>query len=187
MLPQLILDMFARIPANTTIENKYYGVYCKLLSIVFDTVTSKYTVEPQYPLPEAFQAPSVPSVDFVVTYVIALDERPVFFLEIKPAGHVNLISTRLAADKQMRDIFRSLYELSGTPKLHGISVMGQRLAFYSMEIDGGHIVPEEVPTTANFVVDTVPANRWELDIMTETGYQEFMTIVNDVKRMVAAL
>jgi hypothetical protein len=83
---------------------------------VFDvtTATSKYTVEPQYALPEAFQPPGVPSVDFVVT----LDERPVFFLEIKPPGHVDLISTRVAADKQMRDRFRSLFELSGTPKLY---------------------------------------------------------------------
>jgi hypothetical protein len=75
MLSQRILDMFARIPPDTTIENKYYGVYDKLLNGVFDTSATDYIVEPQYALPEAFQVPGVPSVDFVVIYVVALDKN----------------------------------------------------------------------------------------------------------------
>jgi len=43
------------------------------------------------------EGPGVRFVDFVVTYVITPNEKPVFFLEIKP-GHVNLVSTRIAAD-----------------------------------------------------------------------------------------
>lgn len=187
MLPQRILDMFARIPPGTTIENKYYGAYDKLLNGVFDTSATDYIVEPQYALPEAFQAPGVPSVDFVVTYVVALDEQPVFFLEIKPPGHINFVSTRIAADAQMRSRFASFYDVIPMPKLHGISVMGQRLAFYSMERATGHIVPEQVQPAANHVTDTVPANRWELDITTEAGHQQFMAVVDDVKGMVAAL
>jgi len=179
--------MFARIPPDTTIENKYYGVYDKLLNGVFDTSDTDYIVEPQYALPEAFQAPGVPSVDFVVTYVVALDEKPVFFLEIKPPGHVNLISTRIAADTQMRNRFSSFYDVVPTPKLHGISVMGQRLALYSMEKATGHIVPERVHPAENYVTDIVPVNRWELDITTEVGHQQFMAVVDDVKSMVAAL
>jgi hypothetical protein len=70
--------MFSCIPPDTTIKNKYYGVYDKLLNGVFDTVATDYTVKPQYALPEAFQAPSIPSADFVVTYVIVLDENPSF-------------------------------------------------------------------------------------------------------------
>ncbi|KIM87933.1 hypothetical protein PILCRDRAFT_3645 [Piloderma croceum F 1598] len=122
------------------IENKYYGVYEKLLNGVFDTLDTDYIVKPQYALPEAFQTPGVPSVDFVVTYVIALDEKPVFFLEIKLPGHVNLISTRIAADTQMRNRFSSFYNVVLTLKLHSISVMGQRLAFYSMEKATDHIM-----------------------------------------------
>jgi len=76
MLSQRILDMFARILPDTTIENKYYGVYDKLLNEVFDTLATDYIVELQYALPEAFQAPGVPSVDFVVTYIVALDKNP---------------------------------------------------------------------------------------------------------------
>jgi len=68
MLSQRILDLFALIPPDTTIKNKYYGVYNKVINSVFDTSATDYIVEPQYALPEAFQAPSdVPFVDFVVT------------------------------------------------------------------------------------------------------------------------
>jgi hypothetical protein len=75
------VDKFACIPPDTTIENKYYGVYDKLLNEVFDTSATNYIVELQPALPEAFQAPGVPSVDFVITYIVMLDKKPVFFLK----------------------------------------------------------------------------------------------------------
>jgi hypothetical protein len=184
MLPQHLLDMFTRIPPDTTIENKYFGVYNKLLNGVFDT--HDFFVKPLFALPGAFQGPEhVPSADHIVTYVVTLNNKPIFFLEIKPAGHVSSPSTRIAADTQMRHIFCSFYDIVTTPMLHGVSVMGQRLAFYSMEKTTGHIVPERVQPAENYVTDTVLANRWNMDIATEVGHQQFMAVVNDVKGMVA--
>jgi hypothetical protein len=87
----------------------------------------------------------------------------------------------------MRNRFSSFYDVVPTSKLHGISVMGQRLAFYSMEKATGHIIPERVHPAENYVADIVPVNRWELDITTEVGHQQFMAVVDDVKSMVAAL
>jgi hypothetical protein len=55
---------------------------------------------------------------------------------------------------QMRR-FRGFYDLTVMPS-HGISVMGQGLAFYSLERVNGHVVPKEVPTAVNYV-DTVSA------------------------------
>jgi hypothetical protein len=54
-----------------------------------------------------------------------LDDRPVLFFEIKPPGHINFVSARIAADAQMRSRFASFYDVipDPTPKLHGISVM----------------------------------------------------------------
>ena len=37
------------------------------------------------------------------------------------------------------------------------------------------------------LTDTVPANRWELDITTEAGHRQFMEVAGDVKGMVAAI
>lgn len=42
-----------------------------------------FTVEPQYPLPEAQTRYGEPSIDFVVTCVIAIAVKPIFFLKNK--------------------------------------------------------------------------------------------------------
>jgi len=55
-----------------------------------------------------------------------------------------------------------------------------------MEKTSGDVVPERVPTDedSDNLVDTVPANRWGLDITTDPGYQKFKAVVDDVKNMV---
>jgi len=80
MLPQHILDEFARIPHDTPIKNKYYGVFNMILTqVCFADVN--FIVIPQYPLAEAGVPPTI---DFVVIYVVQVGGRPVFFLEIIP-------------------------------------------------------------------------------------------------------
>ncbi|KAG1741697.1 hypothetical protein EDB19DRAFT_1704660 [Suillus lakei] len=103
--------------------------------------------------------------DFIVTLGITFRNDTVFFLEIKPPGHVNHLSTRIAANKQMRERFRSLEPITPAPRLHGISVMVQGLAFYRMDKYSGCVVPE-LPTSGDFPID------WrELDITTEPGIE----------------
>jgi hypothetical protein len=86
---------------------------------VFDKILNKvcfiddaFTVEPQYPLP---QAVGVPSVGFVITYVVEVNDLPIFFLEIKPPLHLDYISSRIDSDAQMRARFRALYDVAPTP------------------------------------------------------------------------
>ncbi|KAK2467705.1 hypothetical protein APHAL10511_000299 [Amanita phalloides] len=184
MLPQHILDQFARIPHNTTIENKYYGVFDKILNKVCFT-DDAFTIEPQYALPQAVSVR--PTIDFIVTYVVEVNDLPIFFLEIQPPLHRDHISSRVDADAQMRTRFRALYNLSPTPRLHGVSVMGQRLAFYCMYKATGHVNPHYVAPSNDYITDTVPAERWDTDITTEEGYYTFMAVINDVKQMAAAL
>lgn len=183
MLPQRILDQFARIPQNTPIENKYYGVFNQILNKVCFT-DDTFTIEPQYPLP---QAVGLPTIDFLVTYVVKVNDLPIFFLEIKPPLHINHISSRVAADAQMRARFYALFDITPTPRLHGVSVMGQRLAFYCMDKATGHVNPNYVAPSTDYIIDTVVAERWNTDITTEDGYQRFMAVINDVKEMAAAL
>jgi len=65
--------------------------------------------------------------------------------------------------------------------------MAQRLAFYCMDKETGRVDPDYVAPSTNYVTDTVPAERWVTDITTEDGYKRFMTVINDVKEMAAAL
>jgi hypothetical protein len=181
MLPQRILDQFARIPHKTTIENQYYGVFDKILNKVCFT-DDTFTIEPQYTgtLPQA-------AIDFVITYVVEMNDLPISFLDINPPLHIDYISSRVDADTQMRARFYALYDVTLTPRLHGVSVMGQRLAFYWMDKATGRLHPNYVAPSMDYITDTVPAERWDTDITTEDGYQRFMAVINDVKEMAAAL
>ncbi len=73
----------------------------------------------------------------------------------------------------MRVIFRSLYDHTPTPRLHGISAMGQRLAVYCLDKATRRMDPKYVAPPGDYIIDTVPAERWDTDIMTEGGYQKF--------------
>ncbi|KAG2126285.1 hypothetical protein DEU56DRAFT_542830 [Suillus clintonianus] len=179
MAAQQILDMFAEIPADTTIPNKYYGAY---LAVLWKAFGEPYTVHPMYELPECYKDPSLlpegkTAKDFFVTYAITLKNNPLLFLEIKPPGHLNDLSARFAADKQMRERFHSLRPITTTSRLHGISVMGQRLAFYYMDKSNGCVFPKS---------GDVPIDWWKTDITTRAGQQELNMVARDVRNMTEA-
>ena len=141
--------------------------------------------EPQCPFS---LAGVLPPIDQIITYVVEVNDLPIFFLEIKSPLPLDYMSSRVDADAQMRARFRALYNVTPTPRLHGVSVMGQRLAFYCLDKATGHIDPNYVATPVGYhMVDTGPKERWDMDITTEGGYQRFMVVINDVKQMAAVL
>jgi len=107
MLPQGVLDQFARIPHDTPIKNKYYGVYNKILSRVC-FADDAFTILPQCPPP---QTAGLPTIDFVITYVVQVNDLPIFFLEFNLPLYLARISSRVDADAQMKARFRALYNL----------------------------------------------------------------------------
>ena len=61
------------------------------------------------------------------------------------------------------------------PKLYGISLIGTRMAFYSMEKSGQNrqgisLRPLRLRPSPNRFVDTAPELKWEWDIATDEGY-----------------
>lgn len=183
VLPQHLLGRFARIPHDAHIENMYYGVFCRILSeLCF--AEQAYLVEPYYPL---VQVGVPPTIDFVVTSLVDMNDRPIFFIEIKPPRQLNSPSGRITADTQMRERFHGLRNDTPVPTLHGISAIGRMLAFYSMDVAANDIEPAYVEEDPEYVTDTVPEGRWEVDITTEIGYQQFMAVINQVRDMVAVL
>jgi hypothetical protein len=184
MLPQDILEQFTRIPPDTPFDNKYFGVYNKILNRCF--FEQNFTVEPQYLLPPAVD---VPPIDFVLTTHFEFQRKdvPLFFLEIRPPLHIHYISSRVDVDALMRARLCALYELAPISGVYGICVMGQRFAIYYMNNNSGRITPDYVAPSMECITDTVPASRWETDITTEVGYRKFMEVIGDVKDMAAAL
>lgn len=84
-------------------------------------------VVPQYQRPTIDQ-----SIDFTTMFIVESTntQHPILYLEIKPPGHLNELSKREQVDIQMRDRVRELMTELRIPKLHGVSALGVRLAFY---------------------------------------------------------
>lgn len=67
--------------------------------------------------------------------------------------------------------------------LHAVSVMGTRLCFYcvgTQDSDGKIITPIAIPDNPLKVIDNVPSNRWELDILEPAGDAQFREIIQEI-------
>jgi hypothetical protein len=175
MWSQKILDRFHAVPQNPR-ENDFYAPYNKLLNLVFP-VDSDYTVAPQsYPQ-------SRDSIDFVIEYMVLLNNIPVFILEIKEPSKIDLLSARQEADIQIRKRLRDLRYLCTLDKLYGVSAFGKQLCTYYINKDNS-IEPHVIAQDPELLIDTAPKARWEYDILTTTGYETLMNIFNYIKTSV---
>jgi hypothetical protein len=94
--PVKVMRQFQTIPPNPG-ESDFCGAYNKLLNTLFPPDTD-FTVVPQYLKPASSK-----SSDYIVTFEIFLENRPVFILELKTPADLNYISSRQAADEQIRE------------------------------------------------------------------------------------
>jgi hypothetical protein len=99
--PKKVIRQFQTIPPNP-IESDFHGAYNKLLYTLFPPDTD-FTVVPQYLKPA-----SLKSSDYIVTFEIFLEDKPVFILQLKKPADLDLISSRQAADVQIRERLRDL-------------------------------------------------------------------------------
>jgi len=129
------------------------------------------------------------SINFTTVFVLesANTQTPIFILEIKPPGHINELSKREQADMQMRDCVRELITEFRVPKLHGVSALGVRLAFYHYDAATHALEPPSIPRDPIVVNDTAPAVRWSVDLLSDEGYERLVQLATDVKTMAQAL
>jgi hypothetical protein len=146
---------------------------------------------PQYPTSEV-EIGGIGAIGFAITFVIEpLNnlESPVFFIEIKASTHFLAISVRIRkdAENQVRTRFGQLAHLVLVPKLYGVSAIGRQLSYYTYERASGIIKPIALTDSIISVVDTAPIERWNTNIMEEEGHAKSLAVVEEIKRMVAAL
>ncbi|KAF8476107.1 hypothetical protein BDZ91DRAFT_648585, partial [Kalaharituber pfeilii] len=122
-------------------------------------------------------------VDYTTIFLVQQREHPVFFFEIKAAGHIHRTSSRAAADKEMRERVDDLRDDVKIPILYGVSAIGTKLCFYKCTKDTGQLEPELIPGHTKIVVDTAPRDHWEFDMLTDEGEQKLREVIGDVKRM----
>lgn len=173
-----ILRQFeSALPLGEHDESRYYGPYNTLLGDLFPKEEG-YMVVPRYKRPR-----DVTSAEFYAIFLVQQGESPVFFVEIKAAGHIHNRARRGAADEQMRETFCELLEDITIPILYGVSAMGTKLCFYTFTKETRRLEPNRVANSDIFLVDMAPKSRWDVDILTAEGEQRFRDIVEDAKRM----
>lgn len=173
-----ILEQFeSALPLGEHDESQYYGPYTTLLTKFFPA-KEHYMVVPQYKRPRQLE-----SVDFTTIFLIQRRRHPVFFVEIKPAGHIHNDSSRAAADQQMRERVYALRNDIEIPILYGVSAIGTKLCFYKYTKDSRKLEPELILGDTQIVIDTAPKERWDVDLLTIEGERKFRDVIGDVKRM----
>jgi hypothetical protein len=94
---------------NDALENVMHAPYNKLLNTLFP-VDTDFTVSPNFQ-----EINSINGADYLVTFEVFLENRPVFVLELKREKDFSVRSKRTAADDQLRG---RLGDLIGNAFLH---------------------------------------------------------------------
>ena len=162
------------LPQGEFDESKFYGPYNGLLNDLF-LKREDFMVVPVYKPSEYAKA----SVCFIVRH----NEHPVLFLEIKPSGHIQHNYSREAADLQIRERFRILFDDVEVPILYGVSAIGTKLRIYTWVKETRRISPNAVPIDPDVASDTAPAARWGLELLTASGEERLRGVVGHIKGM----
>lgn len=180
--PSHIVAAFDSIPAGglagATDEAVLYGALNVLLFHFFPP-TELYVVSPQWKKP-----PQGFTVDFTTVFIVEIAQHPVFFIEVKAASCFSSLSGRANADEQMRKRFTELIECLAIPSLHGISMLGPHLSFYTYSKSDNKLHPPCIPSDPVYVNDVAPAQRWNTEVMSEEGIRRFTEVADHVKLMV---
>ncbi|EDQ98314.1 uncharacterized protein LACBIDRAFT_303964 [Laccaria bicolor S238N-H82] len=116
------------------------------------------------------------------------NDETIFFVNAKAPKYLGNTYARFAADEQIRKRFYQGFE-SSPYKMHGISAFGTNVSFYELEkenADGhcGIIRPRPAAKySEQILVDVIPKNRWDLNILDEQGYENFMEVVEEAKAL----
>ncbi|KAI6124297.1 hypothetical protein EDD17DRAFT_1486880, partial [Pisolithus thermaeus] len=157
---------------------EFHGAYNKLLHSLFPSDTP-FTVIPQY-----FKYGSLRSCDFQVAFFeIVLGEGPVLILELKRPSALMNVSSRQAADQQIRERLLDLANSCPIRTLRAISAMGTRLSFYHLGTINAQaeIEPLAIPRHPTIVNDTAPEAWWDCDVLDANGEVRLRAVVDAIK------
>jgi hypothetical protein len=180
--PEHIVEQFSTVTLLGEVdETEYYGPYNGLLLDQFPG-PEHYMIVPQYKRPRYPQ-----SIDFTTIFIVQRHKHPIFFIEIKPAGHIKSGFAREAADGQMRQQFEALVDQLTIPTLYGISALGTQLCVYTYDKETRALHPKRIDKDLKRIIDRAPANRWDIDLMTPAGAVRIRELVAHVKALCAEL
>jgi hypothetical protein len=177
--PTGLLTIFNHARAKrTTFENRYYGPYDKLLNYCFGESFAFY-VAPQNPPRDD----SRDTVDFIVFLIVFdKDDKPVLIVEVKDDGWKEKAELRYRADEYMRGRYALMLDDCPLPRLWGISLLGTSARVYCGDTATYQVQPPPIvrPDPSRVLLPTFLAGEWDMDIMTQEGFEKMKEIVTDI-------
>ncbi|KAJ3224074.1 hypothetical protein HK099_000286 [Clydaea vesicula] len=162
-------------------EKQYYPAYNALLYTEFP-ISDDFFVAPQ-----AHPLDTNESIDFVVEYLLYRDNKPIFFIEVKPHNRLRSASARGEADTQMRKRFLDLLDNCPLRSLYGMSVFGTNFCLYNVSKEFREVYPTEVPRNAKILTDIAPKEWWNKDILNDNDAIILKNLFDEIKRECQAL
>ncbi|KAF8880504.1 hypothetical protein BD779DRAFT_1548580 [Infundibulicybe gibba] len=140
-----------------------------------------YIIHPQ--LAPGFSGCEAP--DSVMYLRVDLHTTPVLLVGVGTETAINNASARAAADNQTRLRLGQLSDEHST-ELHGISALGTRLRFYCCDRAESVVTSPPILQHTTSTNDVAPADLWDTDLLTDSGYGRFMDFLAHVMTLAAA-
>ncbi|KAF8554396.1 hypothetical protein OG21DRAFT_1412610 [Imleria badia] len=174
--PEKVICQFQTIPQNP-VRSDFQGAYNKFLYTLFPHDTD-FTVVLQRLEPTSWI-----SSDYILSFEILYENKPVFILQLKNPADLRFISLRQEADMQIRERLDDLADQCPISTLHGVSAMGTRLCFYHLDTTDveADIMPLNIPRHPTRVSDTAPIERWDCDLLDVVGEARLRAVVDSIK------
>lgn len=124
------------------------------------------------------------TIDFAVfaPYTRYGTKQPICFVEISPPQDILRKGTRASADLQMRERFDKLQESCDVPTLYGFSFMGSMFSSYTWNVETSAASSRQRSSHKSTVTDSAPADWWRFDILTDSGRDTFLNVIQEIKK-----
>jgi len=167
-------------------ETRYHGPSNSLLNYCFDNPRFHFVVVPRHPSANSPRD----SVAFIRLYLAVYDQnnRPVFFADVRDDVWLGSPAARSRADGQVRERYGDLLTDCPIPVLHGVSIIGTKARFYTAESKDRVILPRRVPRDpAKALSAEYLTGEWEMDILSQEGFDRMKEIVTYIKDQCSVL
>lgn len=82
----------------------------------------------------------------------------------------------------MRDQYESMFGIGGTPDIWGLSVLGTSMRVYYGDEEADEVTPYLLPRPepVYLLPPSFLAGKWDLDLLSQKGFEKMKEIVTDI-------
>ncbi|KAF9477780.1 hypothetical protein BDN70DRAFT_861334 [Pholiota conissans] len=185
--PPGLLKIFEPYRSKRPEDYILFGHYDKLLNYCFGD-SFEFFVLPQNPLGDDISR-DIDLGDFAAFLIVVdTERRPVLIAEVKDKEWAASENFRFEADKQLRRWYDFLSEDCVHPRLWGLSLLGTSVRVYSANTATGYIEPPyKGRTREGYIIKEFLKEEWNMDILSQKGFDKMKEIVEDINIASAAL